>query len=177
MLAWIRIIIVAALVACGGAASALEPDQFDAKLKQYDPEAVAAALSYARSLNVKETLTKAVPLMRDGLARQLAANNPTNKREDIEAFLDAFFQAALVEKADVIEKATLLIALDTMTKEELVAIAQFYATPIGQSILKKMPIMMGRMPELQALMMTHIVPDALRIARDKMKARGVEFRI
>jgi hypothetical protein len=177
MLAWVRIGVVALLMVFSSGALALDPDEFDAKLKTYDPEAVAAAQSYARTLNIKEQFTKAAPLMRDGLSRQVAAANPTLKREEVDAFLDAFFQAALVDKADVIEKATLLMTLDVLSKDELVAVAQFYGSPIGKSILSKMPTLMGRIPELQTLMMTKIVPDALQIARDKMKARGVEIRI
>ena len=182
MMTLLRLVVVALLLLLPAGltpAHALDatPDQFDQKLKQYDPQAVEAALAYSKSLNLKEQFTKGVALMREGLTRQLTAQNPSLSKEHIDIFLDAFFQSALVDKSDVIEKASLLIMLDVFSKDEIVALAEFYASPIGKRIKDKLPQMMGRVPELQGVMMKHIVPEALQVARDKLKARGVDMKI
>jgi hypothetical protein len=182
MIARVRTIVIAALLLLGGFHPALaldaNPAEFERKLKQYDPQAVEAALAYARVFNFKEQFTKGIPLMRDGLSRQLIAKNPALKKEDIDAFLDAFFKSALVDKSDVIEKAILIIMLDIFSKDELIAVSKFYSSQVGQDVLKKMPMMMGKLPELQALMLNNIIiPDAMKSAQDTMKSRGVELKI
>lgn len=181
MMTLLRIVVVALLLlpVSFQPARALDtpPDQFDQKLKRFEPEAVEAALAYAKMLNLKEQYNKGIPLMRDQLMRQIGAKNPSMNKENTEAFIDAFFQSALVDKADLIEKATVLIMLDLFSKDELIAVSQFYLSPVGKGILGKMPQMMGKLQELQGLVITHIVPEALKDAQAKMKARGVEMKL
>ncbi len=71
----------------------------------------------------------------------------------------------------------MIMMLDIYTKDELLALNQFYSSPVGSSILKKRPIMMSRIPEMMSLMMKYAIPPALAAARNSMKARGVEITI
>jgi hypothetical protein len=175
-----RLAIAAALMgAAAGPAFALDtpPDQFEQKLKSYDPETVAAALAYAKTFNVKEMFTKTAPQMTKNLTQQLKSQNPALSEEQTKDFIGAFMQSALVDNAEVFEQATILIMLDVFSKDELVALNQFYSSPVGAGILKKMPVMMGRMPELSKVMQSYVLPRALEAARRHMRASGVEVKI
>ena len=112
-----------------------------------------------------------------GLPGTLGAKNQALNEQQISAFFDAFMQSALVEAAPVLEQATILIMLDVLTKEEIVALNQFYSSPVGSEILAKMPVVLGRMPEVMGLMQTYIIPRALEVAREQMKKSGVDVRI
>jgi hypothetical protein len=176
-----RLVVVAALMHCGavGSAGALDvaPDQFEQKLKTYDPAAVNAARAYAQTFDIKGVLEKSIPQMRAGLTAQLKAKNPQLDEKKFGVFFDAFFKSAFVDDAPVVEKAILLITLDIMSKEELVALNQFYSSPIGKSILLKMPQLMGRLPELNATMEKYVLPRALERARAEVKKSGVDIKI
>jgi hypothetical protein len=62
-------------------------------------------------------------------------------------------------------------------REELEANVKFYSSPVGQSILKKFPLMMARMPELQQNLMQTVIPDALKQAQEALKKDGVELKL
>ncbi|MGD0722315.1 MAG: DUF2059 domain-containing protein [Roseiarcus sp.] len=176
-----RIAIIAAMAVAGGpvalAVDATTPDQFEQKLKTYDPETVAAALAYAKTFNVKDMFAKAAPQMTQNLSRQLKSQNPNLNEDQTREFIGAFMQSALVDNAEVFEQATILIVLDIFSKDELVALNQFYSSPVGAGVLRKMPVLLGRMPELSKVMQTYVLPRALEAARQHMRASGVEVKL
>jgi hypothetical protein len=170
------------LALCGLAftpAGALDatPDQFEQKLQSYDPAAVDAARAYARVFDMKGMMEKSIPALKQALLRQLKAKNPSLSDAQLDSFFDAFFRGAFVDGAPVLEQATILIMLEVLSKDEIIALNQFYSSPIGQGILAKMPVVLGRMPELMAVMEKYVIPGALESARATMKKGGVDVRI
>jgi hypothetical protein len=153
------------------------PDQFERMLQAYDPETVAAARAYARVFDMKGMMEKSVPAMRQALITQLKAKNPTLNEQQMGAFLDAFFRGVFVDGAPVLEQATVLLMLEVLSKDEIIALNQFYSSPVGREILSKMPVIMGRMPEIIALMQKYVIPGALEAAQATMKKGGVDVRI
>ena len=173
-------VLAVALVASGvGVASALDtqPDQFEQKLKSYDPATVEAARAYARTFDRRGTMEKSAPRIAAAVAAQVKAKNPNLNEEQTKLFIDTFMQSGLVDNSDVLEQASILLMLDIFTKDELVALNQFYSSPVGAGILKKIPIMMGRMPEIMQVVQTYIIPRAMEAARSALHARGVEVKI
>ncbi len=173
------LLVVAQAVTGAGAAWAFDtqPDQFEQKLKSYDPATVEAARAYARTFDMKGMMEKSAPRIAASLAAQVKAKNPNLNDEQTKLFIDTFMQCALVDNAEVLEQASILLMLDIFTKEELVALDQFYSSPVGAGILKKLPIMMGRMPEIMQVVQTYIVPRALEAAVSRLRERGVEVKI
>jgi len=55
----------------------------------------------------------------------------------------------------------------------LVALSQFYSSPIGAGILRKFPVLSDRIGNVRKLMKTDIVPRALDAAKAKLKESGV----
>ena len=69
-----------------------------------------------------------------------------------------------------------LIAHDAK-KDEIVALNQFYSSPIGRSVLVKMPKLMGRIPELNQLMQEYVLPRALERAKAELQKAGVDMKL
>jgi hypothetical protein len=181
MFKWLKVTAVLLALAIAGAASAwaldTQPDQFEQKLKSYDPETVEAARAYARTFDLKGMMEKSAPRIAAAVATQLKAKNPTLNDEQTKLFIDTFMQSGLVDSSDVLEQASIILMLEIFTKDELVALNQFYSSPVGAGILKKFPVMMGRMPEIMQVVQTYIIPRALEAARSTLHARGVEVKI
>jgi len=159
------------------AAQDMDPAYFEQRLKTYDPALVEAARTYARTVNIAEQLAKAAPTISEAVADQVKEKNPSLSASEVKAFTDAFFNSAFVEHKAVLENMTLLMMLDTFTKDEMVALSQFYSSPVGLSILQKMPRVLNRMPEVMAMMEKYTIPEALRAAQDKMKKNGVDVKL
>jgi hypothetical protein len=61
---------------------------------------------------------------------------------------------------------TMIAALEVLTKDELIALDQFYSSPVGQSVLSKMPQVMNSLPAMMQV-----------VIRAKLKAKGMDLRL
>lgn len=168
--------LVASVALCANA-QGVTSDKFEQRLKSYDSATVEAARSYIRVANLKEMMQQSIPALRGALTAQVKAKNPSLNDEQVNAFFEAFLQTALVDSSTLIEQATILIMLEILTKDEIVALNQFYSSLTGRDILKKMPQFLGRMPEVMQAMQQVVFPRALEAAQGKLKQRGVDVRI
>lgn len=151
--------------------------KFEEQLKKYDPAAVKAARSYAETFNTRAQLQGMSVSMRPALINLVRSKNPEIKDSDLEIFFEEFFRVALVESAPILEKWTILNMLEVLTTEEIIAADQFYSTPVGKSMLSKMPQLMARMPQMMGLMQQTFVPAGIATAQAKLRARGVDLKI
>jgi hypothetical protein len=175
-----QLVLVLALLGAGCATSFAQDasaEVFEQKLKNYDPAAVEAARGYSQTFNFKTMMEKSLPALSQAVAKQIKAKNPNLTDQEVDAFVQAFLKGALVDSAPILEQATIVMMLDILSKDELIALNNFYSSPTGAGILKKMPILMGRLPELMQVMQTYVVPRALATAREQMKKEGVDIKI
>ena len=77
-----------------------------------------------------------IPNLIDGMARQMAMNFPPGERPSFIAFMVGLDIVRL-------EVAMVDAMVNHFTSAELEALAGFYGTPLGKSILRKMPAYMG----------------------------------
>jgi len=167
-------LIVAGVFSTGALALDSAPtNEFEQKLKAYDPESIAAARQYARAADMKGMMARVAPTLRQQIIAGARAQNPNLSSTQIEAFADAFVKSAFVDNAQAIEDASILMMMDIFDKDELVALGKFYSSPIGASIMSKMPKIMERMPTL----LSSIVPKAIKDAQEKMKKNGLDVKI
>ncbi len=167
-------LLVAGLVSTGALALDSSPaNEFEQKLKAYDPESIAAARQYARAADMKGMMARVAPTLRQQVIAGARAQNPNLSSAQIETFADAFVKSAFVDNAQAIEDASILMMMDIFDKDELVALGKFYSSPTGASIMGKMPKMMERMPTL----LSSIVPKAIKDAQEKMKKNGLDVKI
>jgi hypothetical protein len=168
------VLLVAGVVSTGALALDSSPtSEFEQKLKAYDPESIAAARQYARAADMKGMMARVAPTLRQQIIAGARAQNPNLSSAQIETFADAFVKSAFVDNAQAIEDASILMMMDIFDKDELIALGKFYSSPIGASIMSKMPKMMERMPTL----LSSIVPRAIKDAQEKMKKNGLDVKI
>lgn len=158
-------------------AAAQSPDaELNAKLAKYDPVAVKAALHYAEVFNMKSVLAQSVAPVRDAIVKMVKAKNPGLDDATAKEFVEVALKVMYVDHADFFEKYTITLMLDIFSTEEIIAVDKFYSSDVGRSMLKKMPQMMGRIPEIFAIMEKEIVPLALEEAKKALKAKGKNIR-
>jgi len=173
--------LIAALLCAGLAATAfaapMTNDEYQAKLKAYDPSAVAAASNYAKSFDMVGGFAKNAPRMAEAMTKQLKEKNPGITDDQVKDFVDTFEHVALVDNADVINHAVVLALLESFNPDEIVALDKFYSTPVGQSILKKFPTVTQKLGEARRLMPAEIMPKAMEAAKAKLKAAGLDVKL
>jgi hypothetical protein len=159
-------------------AMAQAPDaEYDQKLAKYDAAAVKAARHYAEIVNMKSVLQQSMPTVRDVIIRMIKEKNPTQDDATLTEFADAALKVMYVDNAGFYEKFTIVTMLEIFTAEEIIAVDKFYSSDVGQSMLKKMPQIMTRIPQMFEIMQKQIFPLALQEAQKALKAKGKDLRI
>jgi hypothetical protein len=159
-------------------AAAQAPDaELDQKLAKYDPAAVKAAKHYAEVFNMKVVLSQSMPAVREAIIRMVKQKNPDQDDATLTEFVETTLKVMYVDQAPFYEKFTIVTMLDVYTTEEIVAIDQFYSSDVGQSMLKKAPQVMARMPQMFEIMQKQIFPLAMEEARKALKAKGKDIHI
>lgn len=82
----------------------VKPEKFEEKLKTFDPEAVAAVLSYAKAFNMIGSLEKSIPYIEEALVKQLKAKNPNLNEDQIKVFLIVFFTVRLLIREKLLNR-------------------------------------------------------------------------
>lgn len=152
-------------------------NSFRQQLSKYDPEAVEAALRYSKVINIKESLAKAAPALAASILAQAKQKNPKLGDEQVKLFANTFVNKVFVDHADDIEQLSVIMLLQIFSKEEIVAVSNFYASEIGQSIAKKYSLFLERVPALVQVLQSEIIPKALAETIEEMKKSGVEVKI
>ena len=118
------------------------------QLKTFDPAVVAAARHYYESPKIKDGMLS----MLKNLSTPIIANQEktTGKKlsEAERAKVIAVLNQAMAENFDFLLQLNMVAAVETFSKEQLIALDQFYSSPVGQSILDKMPKLGQRLPEI-----------------------------
>lgn len=178
MLKFVRGLIVATALLAALPVAAQAPDaELNKKLEKYDPAAVKAALHYLEVFNMKAVLAQSVAPVRDAIVKMIREKNQGIDDATLKEFVEVAVKVMYVDNADFYEKFTIVLMLDIFSKDEIVAIDRFYSSDVGRSMLKKMPQMMARMPEMFMIMQKEIIPLALEEAQKTLKAKGKNIRI
>jgi hypothetical protein len=143
----------------------------DKRLESFDPAAVAAARHYYTSPIMMGSFKAMVPQIVKALDVSIAQTNvsldPAAKQEAL-----SVAQTAVASKLDLIVGLAMVNALEVFSKDELVAIDQFYSSPAGQSVMSKMPQVMSKLPAMMQLVMPLMLADV----REQMKAKGKDLK-
>ena len=164
------------LMFCSLAAPSVRADDLNASLEKqlqsFDPAAVAAARHYYTSPVLKASMVAMISKMTEAMGVVLDRANPGLDESKKKAALSVV-QETLNDKLDLMIDLSMISALEVLSKDELIAIDKFYSSPVGQSVLVKMPQVMNRLPA----MMQVIMPGLLEDMRTKMKANGLDVKI
>ncbi len=152
-------------------------EKYAEKLKSYDAGAVSAAQAYAASLDLRALVQKSAPYAAQQINQRIHLANPALSDDQASAFVDHFVHALLSQDVDAVERASVLTLLETLDKDELAALRAFQQTPTGARVVRKLPLLVGRLNENMRLMKDYVIPHALNAARDEMLKQGVEVKI
>jgi hypothetical protein len=149
-----------------------ERGALEKRLATYDPAAVAAARHYYGSPALKAGVVAIVDNIQKSMMGFVSQQNPTLSEEQL-AKIQAITRSSMNERLDLILEMSMVVALDTLTTSEIVALDQFYSSPVGSSIVAKMPQIAARMPSI----MQTIMPDYVNEIKTKLKAANPELKL
>jgi hypothetical protein len=173
-----RPVIGVVLAMLAGAAAAYADDaqnlpvSIEKRLQSFDPAAVAAARHYFASPARKTSLEAMLPNIMQAMSVALDRANPGIDPEKRKKALQ-LAQEAVTDKLDLLIDLGMISALEVLSKDELIALDQFYSTPVGQSIQMKMPQLTARLPATMQVVMPLVIEDM----RAKLKTNGLEVKL
>jgi hypothetical protein len=127
--------------------------QVQVQLRGYDLVAVAAARHYYQSPSVKADLVNMVKGLTPSLVKSVETAKGKALTDAEQAKINAAVEKAAQANIDLLIGLNMIAALETMSREQLLALDQFYTSQMGQSILSKMPTLNQRLPGIfQAFM-------------------------
>ncbi len=143
--------------------------QLNDQLMSYDQVAVAAARHYYQSAGVQKDMMTLVqgltPSIVTSIEKQKGRPLQAGEREKI---VQATTKAAQAHM-DLLIGLNIVAALQTMSRDELLAIDQFYTSPVGQRILAKMPQLNQRLPGI----FDAFIPKYSESVEAEIKAAGL----
>lgn len=142
------------------------------RLEKYDPRAVAAAKHYYSQPAMKAGLVAMTDNMNKAMSNIMAQQNPNLSPQQLEAARKAIGEATR-DRLDLIMQMSMIVALDTLSTDELVALDNFYSSPQGSSIIAKMPRIAKALPA----MMQTIMPDYMNDVKTRLKGTGAELKL
>ena len=148
------------------------PSAIDKRLSNYDPRAVAAARHYYNLPALRTGLIAVIDSVNKSMIGMVAQQNPRLTPDQI-GKVQQVVSDAMKERLTLLQQMSMVVALDTFTTDEMVALDAFYSSPEGSSVLGKMPRIAAQMPA----MMQTIMPDYLNEIKAKLKASGTELKL
>ncbi len=122
--------------------------QVQDQLSRFDPAAVAAARHYYESPKVKDGLLGMLKnLTPTIIANQERASGKKLSSAD-RAKIAAAIDRGMSETFPFLIELNIVAAVEVLSKDQLIALDQFYNSPMGQSILDKMPLIGQRLPAI-----------------------------
>lgn len=147
-------------------------DALEKRLATYDPAALTAARHYYGSPAIKAGMLSVADNVERSMLNFIAKENPSLSQAQL-AQIQTITRNALNERFDLMSEMTMVAALDTLTTQEIVAVDQFYSSPVGSSVLSKMPQIAARMPSI----MQAIMPGYIAEIKTKLKAANPELKL
>jgi hypothetical protein len=142
------------------------------QLATHDPKAVAAARHYYETPAIKTGMVAMLNNVTKSMLGLVSQQNPGLSQQQL-TDVGQVVQQAMTDRLDLLIQMSMLVALDTFTTDELVAMDRFYSSPEGSGILAKMPKLAAQMPA----MIQTIMPDYLNDIKTKMKEKGTELKL
>ncbi len=139
------------------------------QLMSYDQVAVAAARHYYQSASVKRDMMTMVQALTPSIVASIEKQKGKALQPDEREKIVAATTKAAQTHMELLVGLNMVAALQTMTREELLALDQFYTSPIGQSILAKMPQLNQRLPGI----FDAFIPRYSETVEAEIKATGI----
>jgi len=130
-----------------------------------------AARAAIDAIDATDRYDDILPQVAEALKAQLIANNPDLENE-ILTFVDEETLALAARRADLEREAAEIYAR-AMTEDDLRAIAAFYQTEAGQSLLRNGPIAAREVTQAAAVWQRGIERDLLEAVSNRLRESGL----
>ena len=130
-----------------------------------------AARAAIDAIDATDRYDTILPQVAEALKARLIANNPDLENQ-ILTFVDEEALALAVRRADLEREAAAIYAR-AMTEEDLRAIAEFYQTEAGQSLLRNGPIAAREVTQAATVWQRGIERDLLEAVSARLREAGV----
>ena len=113
--------------------------------------------------------------MRQAMDQAVAGNTLTVKQKAVQSNFEDKAVAMIVSEMnwDVIKPDVVKVYAETLTDEEINGMIQFYSSPVGQSVLAKMPQLTAASMQMEKARMGDLQPKMMALMQDyqaQMKA-------
>ncbi len=146
-----------------------DEQQVKDQLKTFDPEAVKAAEHYYNSPMIRNGMLSMITSLTPSIIANMTQHEAKQLSDEDRAKVVSILDHAMRHNFDYLIGLNTVVALRTFSKEELVAMDNFYSSPTGQGILLKMPQLSKSMPSV----MQSFMPKYLASVKQDLKAEGV----
>jgi hypothetical protein len=127
--------------------------QVQDQLATYDQVAVAAARHYYQSPAVKKSLVTMVQGLTPSVVASVEKEKGRPLTEAEQGKVATSIDKAAEANLDLLTGLNIVAAVETLSKEQLLALDQFYTSPMGQSILASVPQLNQRLPGIFQMFM------------------------
>jgi len=138
-----------------------------------DPARIAAAKTLFKAMGVDEQYKVMVDTMTNGLAAIVQQRHPAHAPAITEVF--GSLKQKFLDRSDEMIDLVAPVWAEKFTVEDLVAIAEFFATPVGRKLVAVQPEIMQRSMQLGMVWGQRIGAEVEAEARLELKKRGIDL--
>jgi uncharacterized protein len=135
---------------------------------------VAEVQELIKIIKLEKLIQAVIPAIKKQLIALIKKSAPKikpNHMAESEKILDEMFSG--MPKAFM--KMAVPLYHHHLTKEEVRGLANFYKTPVGRSVIKKMPVITQQAQKLGALLGQKLAIDAFNKSKERLRKRGYKL--
>ena len=142
------------------------------------PEQMAAAKRYLGVADMRKMLEQTIPKVAETVAQQLQQRSPGKFEKDALSFFQKrFFERMFLDHWTDFESSVLNLMAQTFTVEELNALADFFGSPVGKSVMGKFPTFMVGQQKFIGKWLQDNVRNAMHGAAEDTRKQGYKFEL
>jgi len=141
------------------------------------PETVSALMEVTQTRQLMDgAYAQMEPLMRQMMLQQVQGKTLTaQQRQALDAMPKKFVAAMREEMSwDKLEPGYTKIYVETFSEEELQGLLDFYRSPLGQTYIQKMPVVMQKSMTMTQSLMKSMVPRMQQAVAESLREAGLE---
>ena len=141
---------------------------------QSEKATAAEAQELVSLLNLDKAIAASIPLMNKQITELIASLVPNAKPADLEEIKQIMNQVFARMPAEFV-KLSVPLYQENLTGEEVRGLIRFYKTPIGQSVITKLPRLTQRGQQIGALLGEKLAKEAFENSRKRLRAKGYQL--
>jgi hypothetical protein len=126
-------------------------------------------------MGLHKMLLDMLPAMTNAMVNGMKQGNP-NLPADVPDIISKVVTDTIMPLLPEMQKASEKLYADSLTDEEVTGAITFYKTPVGQSLLRKLPAITQQGMQIGQTIMQGHIPELQRRLRDELQKRHPEIK-